>query len=143
MKDSRPRRILLLEDEAGDAHLMRLAFDRCGYAIELRHIPDGMDALRYLNENSGPRPDLILVDLKMPGMGGLEFLSALKQDERLRAIPAVVVSTSTLPADVDRAYRYGAAGYLLKIVDFNEFTSRIVRLCDYWFGLVKLPGEMP
>lgn len=141
MSVSPPKRILLLEDEAGDAHLMQLAFDKCGHEIELQHTLDGMDALRYLNENNEARPDLILVDLKMPGMGGLEFLAALQKDECLRTIPAVVVSTSSLQADVAKAYECGASGYLLKIVDFNEFSDRIARMCDYWFGLVTLPRE--
>jgi len=141
MKPSRNYRVLLLEDEAGDAGLMRLAFGKAGYTVEIQHVADGREALNVLNRSDMLPPDLILADLKMPGMGGLEFLAALKKQARLRSIPVVVVSSSALDSDVNMAYRLGASGYLLKTVDINEFFAVISRLADYWFSLVALPDE--
>ncbi len=138
------RRLLIVEDEPGDARLMQLAIVRNGFATEMSSAADGREAMRCLRRE-GPRwaeavhPDLILLDLKMPGQGGLEFLAAIKQDEALRAIPVVVVTTSLLEADVRRAYELGAAGYVQKPADLREFIAIVRILGDYWFKLVRLP----
>lgn len=142
MNPQRNYRILLVEDEPGDARLMQLAIKRIRNDVEVSLATDGEAAMSQLQHPGGLRPDLILLDLKMAGMGGLEFLSALRGDESLCCIPVAVISTSSLPADVESAYRAGAAGYLLKLVDMNEFSARLKRLLDYWFGLVVLPGEV-
>ena len=86
-----------------------------------------------------PRPDLIFLDLKMPGKGGLETLEAIKQTEAVRAIPVVVITTSALASDIAAAYHLGAAGYLLKPADINTFIHDIGTLCAYWCRLVRLP----
>lgn len=144
MDDSRPPRLLIVEDEPGDAYLMKVALQKSGYAVDLHEAGDGGEALRFLLPEGGQsavtlRPDLILLDLKMPGQSGLEFLETLKRDAHLRAIPVVIVTTSTLDADVLAAYRCGAAGYVPKPADINEFIAAIHRLCRYWFSLVRLP----
>ncbi|MCX7141285.1 MAG: response regulator [Proteobacteria bacterium] len=144
MSKQRKLNILIVEDEPGDARLMQLALRKGGFAIEMQVAGDGLEALRMLRREgerfrAAPRPDLILLDLKMPGKGGLGFLEELKQDERLRAIPAVIVTTSMLDADVLASYRFGAAGYLVKSADLGEFMAAIEILGKYWFGLVRLP----
>ncbi len=144
MSKQRKLNILIVEDEPGDARLMQLALRKGGFAIEMQVAGDGLEALRMLRREgerfrAAPRPDLILLDLKMPGKGGLGFLEELKQDERLRAIPAVIVTTSMLDADVLASYRFGAAGYLVKSADLGEFMAAIEILGKYWFGLVHLP----
>ena len=144
MSKQRKLNILIVEDEPGDARLMQLALRKGGFAIEMHVAGDGLEALRMLRREgerfrAAPRPDLILLDLKMPGKGGLGFLEELKQDERLRAIPAVIVTTSMLDADVLASYRFGAAGYLVKSADLGEFMAAIEILGKYWFGLVRLP----
>ena len=136
--------VLIVEDEPGDVRLMELALQKCGLPIQMNHVGDGMEALQFLRRQ-GPRfrttvrPDLILLDLKMPGQRGLDFLRAVKQDEGLRAIPVVVVSTSTLEADVLAVYGSGGAGYLQKPTDLDEFMAAIEVLGRYWFKLVRLP----
>lgn len=138
------RRLLIVEDEPGDARLMQLAIVKNGFAVEMKEAADGREAMRYLHRE-GPlwvgaaRPDLILLDIKMPGQGGLEFLAAIKQDATLRAIPVVVVTTSLLEADVRRAYELGAAGYVQKPADLREFIATVRILGDYWLKLVCLP----
>jgi len=143
MSEKRNPRILLVEDEPGDARLMQLAMSKCIQA-DLHQARDGLEALRFLWRQGkqfadAPRPDLILLDIKMPGQGGLEFLQVVKQDEDLRAIPVVAITTSTLESDVAEAYRLGAAGYMLKQADFDEFTAAVRDLCQYWFGRMRLP----
>lgn len=138
------RRLLIVEDEPGDARLMQLAIVRNGFATEMSSAADGREAMRCLRREGARwagavHPDLILLDLKMPGQGGLEFLAAIKQDEALRAIPVVVVTTSLLEADVRRAYELGAAGYVQKPADLREFIATVRILGDYWFKLVRLP----
>lgn len=138
------RRLLIVEDEPGDARLMQLAIVRNGFATEMSSAADGREAMRCLRREGASwtgavHPDLILLDLKMPGQGGLEFLAAIKQDEALRAIPVVVVTTSLLEADVRRAYELGAAGYVQKPADLREFIATVRILGDYWFKLVRLP----
>lgn len=138
------RRLLIVEDEPGDARLMQLAIVRNGFATEMSSAADGREAMRCLRREGARwagavHPDLILLDLKMPGQGGLEFLAAIKQDEALRAIPVVVVTTSLLEADVRRAYELGAAGYVQKPADLREFIAIVRILGDYWFKLVRLP----
>ena len=138
------RRLLIVEDDPCDARLMQLAIVRNGFATEMSSAADGREAMRCLRREGARwagavHPDLILLDLKMPGQGGLEFLAAIKQDETLRAIPVVVVTTSLLEADVRRAYELGAAGYVQKPAVLREFIAIVRILGDYWFKLVRLP----
>jgi len=144
MSEQRKLRVLVVDDEPGDARLMQLALRNSGFAIETSVAGDGVEALQLLRRQSerfraALRPDLILLDLKMPGQSGLGFLQALKQDERLRAIPVIVVTTSMLESDVLAAYRCGAAGYVPKSADLNEFMAAINTLGQYWFRLARLP----
>lgn len=144
MKENRALRLLIVEDEPGDARLMQLAMQKNGYAVELHGASDGFEALRFLRREGAqfsraPRPDMILLDLKMPGLSGLEFLAKIKQDQHLRAIPVVVITTSALDADVLAAYQCGAAGYVPKPTDINQFVAAIHQLGEYWFRLVRLP----
>lgn len=144
MKENRALRLLIVEDEPGDARLMQLAMQKNGYVVELHGASDGFEALRFLRREGeqfcqAPRPDMILLDLKMPGLNGLEFLAEMKQDQHLRAIPVVVITTSALDADVLAAYQCGAAGYVPKPTDINEFVAAIHQLGEYWFRLVRLP----
>ncbi len=144
MSERQELRVLIVEDEPGDARLMQLALRKCGFAIEMNAVGDGVEALQMLRREgerfrAAPRPDLILLDLKMPGQSGLDFLVAAKQDERLRAIPVVIVTTSLLNADVFAAYRAGAAGYVPKSADLSEFMAAVNILGQYWFRLARLP----
>ena len=144
MSEKRNVQILIVEDEAGDARLMELALHKSGFAMDLSTVNDGHEALRFMRREDerflqAPRPDLVLLDLKMPGQSGLEFLAAMKQDARLCAIPVVVVTTSALDADVSASYLGGVAGYISKPNDMNEFVAAISKLCQYWCNLVRLP----
>ena len=140
----RPALILLVEDEAADAHLVRLALRENSVQADLAHVLDGREALAYLRRE-GPsfvaaqRPDLILLDLNMPRMDGFEFLAAVKRDAGLRGIPVVVLSTSDAERDVRSAYHLGAAGYVAKSSSVSELIAGFGRLSQYWLTLARLP----
>lgn len=139
--------ILLAEDEPADAHLLRLALNESGITADLQHVFDGREALEYLRCQGerfaqATRPDLILLDLNMPRMGGPEFLAIVKSDAALRDIPVVVLSSSEVERDVLSAYRLGAAGYIAKSPDVGEFVNEIRQLGDNWWSLVSLPEAL-
>ncbi len=89
--------------------------------------------------SKAPRPDIVLLDLNLPGTDGREVLEHIKQDESLRLIPVVVLTTSTDDRDVDRCYAAGANSYITKPVDLDGFMRSIQRLTDFWFEVVILP----
>jgi CheY-like chemotaxis protein len=141
---ARKLHVLIIEDEPGDEQLMQLALQKSGFDIETHSVGDGFEAMRFLRREGAaflqaPRPELVLLDLKMPGQNGLDFLAAMKEDVHLRSIVVVVVTTSGADDDVAASYQLGAAGYVQKPTDINEFVTTIARLCHYWFRLVRLP----
>jgi CheY-like chemotaxis protein len=141
-----PFNILLVEDDDGDAHLTRLALREGRLLAQVHHVYDGLEALDFLRGQHAtiaepPRPDLILLDLNMPRMDGREFLSAVKQDDDLRTIPVVVLTTSDVERDIDASYRRGASGYITKPVGMDQFIDAVRALDDYWFSVVRLPGK--
>ena len=142
----KPFVILLAEDEAADAHLVKVALSENHILADLQRVVDGREALEYLRRE-GPRfanavrPDLILLDLNMPRMDGRKCLEALKQDPELSVIPVVVLTTSEVERDVLASYSLGAAGFITKPVDVLQFMTVIRELGDYWFALVRLPTK--
>ncbi|SFC44212.1 Response regulator receiver domain-containing protein [Marinospirillum celere] len=136
--------ILLVEDDAADAHLTRMAFEEGRIGVDLQHVENGEEALAYLKQESTyqgqPKPDLILLDLNMPRMDGREFLKQIKQNKDFRAIPIVVLTTSDAETDVYASYDQGAAGFIVKPVSIDDFVHQIQKLENYWFELVKRPA---
>jgi CheY-like chemotaxis protein len=135
--------ILLLEDEAADAYLLKLALKENNISARLHHVLDGQEGLSFLQQQgsyrTAPRPDLILLDLNMPRMNGYEFLAAVKNDERFKSIPVVVLTTSDVESDVRHSYQLGAASYIAKPTGMDQFISVINRISDYWIAIVRLP----
>lgn len=136
--------ILLVEDSQVDAHLTKAALEENRFAVDMHHVTDGVEALAFLRRQGltyqqGPRPDLILLDLNMPRMNGREFLSAMKADPNLSDIPVVILTTSDVEQDVVSSYKLGAAGYITKPVDLEQFIHAINQLGNYWFKLVRVP----
>ncbi|KAF0224835.1 MAG: response regulator [Rhodospirillaceae bacterium] len=136
--------ILLVEDSQVDAHLTRAALEENRFAVSMHHVTDGIEALDYLRQRGqafkdGLRPDLILLDLNMPRMNGREFLTAMKADPNLSDIPVVILTTSDVEQDVIASYKLGAAGYVTKPVDLEQFIHAINQLGNYWFKLVRVP----
>jgi two-component system, chemotaxis family, response regulator Rcp1 len=135
--------VLLIEDHPGDARLTQEAFGQCARPIRLHHAWDGEEALHFLRREdthwNAPRPSLVLLDLKMPGLGGHETLAQMKRDPNLRAIPVVVLTTSDSDADVSASYKLGANCYLQKPVDWDAFNSLIHIMDGFWFARARLP----
>ncbi len=134
--------ILLIEDDIGDQKLIKQSFNDSKIINEIRFCNGAEEALEYLDKSKSgdaecPTPDLILLDLNMPGMGGKEFLAILKQDERLDTIPVVVLTTSDSDRDVLDSFKLQASGYVKKPVELEEFCQVIKDLSDYWFVICK------
>ena len=146
MNGLREVRILLVEDSKVDQKLIKTSFAKQKISNAL-HIEDcGEKALEYLHECKKDGweenlPDLILLDLNMPGMGGKEFLKRIKQDEDLVTIPVVVLTTSDCEQDIVESYKLHAAGYVKKPIDLQEFHSVVTKLNDYWFSICKRVHE--
>lgn len=127
--------ILHVEDDPVDVVNLRRAFSRCGIANPLHAVSSGAEALALLRARSaetGPRPGLILLDLGMPDRGGLELLRELKSDPDLRAIPVIVVTASQHARDRRGAYELGAAGYVVKPIEFESFVRAVQTVGRYW-----------
>ncbi|MEV5892629.1 response regulator [Nonomuraea fuscirosea] len=143
MNDWRPIEVLLVEDDQGDILLTREAFDLNKVRNRLNVVNDGEQAMAYLRREGdyagAPRPDLVLLDLNLPRMSGMEVLEEVKADAELRTIPVVILTTSEAEEDILLSYRLHANAYVSKPVDFEQFI-RVVRQIDNFFvTVVKLP----
>lgn len=131
--------ILLAEDDPAHAEIVRRNLENARIANRLEHVGDGREALDYLyrrerfsEPDRAPRPGLILLDLRMPKVDGLEVLQTVKGDPALTRIPVVVLTTSSAEADMARAYDCHANSYLVKPVDFEKFVELLKTLGYYW-----------
>ncbi len=131
------RTILLVEDDAVDAMTVRRAFKDLRINNHLHHAENGEVALAWLRDPKKELPCLILLDLNMPRMNGIEFLHEAKADECLRKIPVVVLTTSEEEQDKTQSFNLGVAGYMLKPVDYVQFIE-VVRTIDMYWTLSKL-----
>jgi CheY-like chemotaxis protein len=136
--------VLLVEDNLGDVELTTLALEESRLSIHLSVVGDGADALDFLHRQhqryaNAPHPDLILLDLNLPKKSGYEVLAAIKNDEALKRIPVVVLTTSQSEEDILRAYNLYASGYISKPARFDRFVQVVQSIEDFWFATVKLP----
>ena len=145
MTDTEAVDILLVEDNPQDAELTTRALKKNNLANRLFTVEDGAEALdfvfcrgKYATRDNGHSPKVVLLDLKLPKVSGLEVLRALKQAERTRAIPVVVVTSSREDPDIKTAYSLGANSYVVKPVDFDAFAEAVSSLGLYWL-LVNQP----
>jgi two-component system response regulator len=137
MSESQPLEILLIEDNARDAELTLRAFKKNHLANHVQVARDGAEALAMLYESTGDgaspvRPKVILLDLKLPKIDGLEVLRRIKSDPRTKTIPVVVVTSSNQDPDIRTAYDLGANSYVVKPVDFEQFMATMRDLGFYW-----------
>lgn len=141
MTQPAPFHILLAEDLPADAGLVRAALQEGRFYCSLDVVEDGEQALAYLRGllPNAKRPDLVLLDLNLPRMNGREVLRAMKEDDVLRTIPVVVLTTSDVERDIEASYSLGAVGFVTKPLDVNEFFQAIHAIENYWFTVVRLP----
>lgn len=143
MSNPRQFNILLVEDDPADAYLARTAIREAKVVCEVHHVSDGDKAIAFLRQKgdqaSAPRPDLILLDLNMPGRDGRQVLAEIKGDVSLRDIPVVVLTTSDASSDIKACYAAGANSFVTKPVDLDGFLRAMRSIEDYWFAVVRLP----
>jgi two-component system, chemotaxis family, response regulator Rcp1 len=141
--DGRPIQILMIEDNDGDVALTTEALRAAKIHNRLDVAHDGVEGMEYLRRKgtyaAAPRPDLILLDLSLPRKDGREVLAELKADAELRAIPVVVLTSSTAEQDVARSYDLHVNCYVVKPVDFSALTEIVKAISHFWFTVVKLP----
>ncbi len=136
--------ILLVEDSLGDARLTMEALKENKVLNKIHHAIDGVEAIAFLYKqgqySEAPRPDLILLDLNMPKMDGREVLQKIKQDDQLKNIPVVVLTTSQAEEDIIKSYDLNANCYISKPVDLDQFMEVIKSIKSFWLTVVRYPN---
>jgi CheY-like chemotaxis protein len=135
----------LVEDSPGDVRLTQEAFRDANPFVHLHVACDGVEAMTFLRQEGvhihAPRPDIILLDLNLPKMDGREVLAHIKNDDCLKTIPTVILTTSDAEADVAKSYQLQANCYLTKPVQFDEFANLVRIINEFWLTKVRLPRK--
>ncbi len=146
----RPVKILLVEDKLEDIEITRRAFAKGHVRNDLYVVRDGQEALDYLyhrgrfqDPESSPRPGMVLLDLNLPKVGGMEVLQQIKQDEHLRTIPIIVLTVSPREEDIIQSYKLGVNTYIQKPVEFENFMRVVNVIQEYWVLIATLPPPSP
>ncbi len=141
-----PLSILLVEDEKAHVELTKRAIRRAGNANRIIVTGDGEEALDYLynrgkfaDKLKNPTVGLILLDIKLPGIDGIDVLKQIKEDPKLKKIPVIMLTTSGREEDIDNSYKHYANSYLTKPVGFREFEEKIIQLNSYWLLINEPP----
>lgn len=146
MREGDRLELLLVEDNPEDAEITIRAFRKFDFSNGIVHVTDGKQALDFIfgrgafsDRDPAKKPKLILLDLKLPKIGGLETLKVLKGDPETKSIPVVILTSSSEECDLSESYRLGANSYLVKLVDYGKFCESIQILGTYWLHLNQLP----
>ncbi len=141
--------IMLVEDNEAHAELTANALEQANVGNQIIIMGNGSEALDYLKgkgkwegRRDRPMPNLILMDIKMPVIDGKQALAAIKNDDRLRQIPVIMLTSSALDADIKDCYAIGANSYIVKPVSFGKFVETVKGIPIYWFMLNKMPSEV-
>jgi CheY-like chemotaxis protein len=144
---AQPITILVAEDSKYDRMILQQAFGELGLNVSLHFVDNGEAVLDYLHRRNAfavaatsPRPALVLMDLNMPRMNGQETLLAIREDEALRSLPVIVLSTSDSPKQIDQAYKNGVNAFVTKPGRYDEFVDLVSRLGAFWLTTARLPG---
>ncbi len=135
--------IMMVEDSPEDVEAARRVLTQLGLADRLKHFWDGESALTFLHQfdQNDRRPELILLDLNLPGAEGRDVLAEIKSHPNLRSIPVVVFTSSDEPADIEACYARGANSYIRKPIHLEGFRATLRQLSDYWLNTVSLPAR--
>ncbi|MBU0996401.1 MAG: response regulator [Proteobacteria bacterium] len=141
----RPIEILIVEDNPGDVDLAREAFANGKFNNEIQVAADGEEAMRFLKKEGeyvdATRPDLILLDLNLPRKDGREVLAEIKQNDDLKMIPVVILTTSQAEEDILRSYNLHANCYVTKPLDVKQFFKVVKSIKEFWMSIVVLPSN--
>lgn len=136
--------VLLVEDDFGDVELTQAALAKSKLKINLHVVNDGEEAIAYLHQEEqyadAVRPNLILLDLNLPGLSGLEILAVIKGNNRLKSIPVVILTTSDAEIDILKSYELGVNCYVTKPIGLKEFIKIVGAIEQFWFTVVQLPS---
>lgn len=132
------RPLLLVEDDTVDVMTIKRAFKEIHVVNPIAHVENGEEALAYLRDGGNEKPCLILLDLNMPVMNGIEFLQVIKGDENLKRIPVIVLTTSEEQQDKLSSFNLGVAGYMAKPVDYRQFVE-VMRSIDMYWTISEMP----
>jgi two-component system, chemotaxis family, response regulator Rcp1 len=145
-KGNVPMDILLVEDSYGDVRMTMDAFRDANPSVRLHVAKDGHEAMAFLRrvgaKAQAPRPELILLDLKVPKIDGLELLALIKGDESLRMIPTVILTTSDAESDIVESFKRQANSYLCKPIELAAFESLVKSINDFWVTKSRLPPQV-
>ena len=137
--------ILLVEDNEGDIELTARAFKKGNLLSTLSVTNDGVEALEYLSRRGkfgdAAAPDFILLDINMPRMDGRRFLEVVKQDEKLKSIPVIMLTSSSAPRDIQDCYERHANCYILKPFDAGKYVDMAKQIESFWVNMVQLPSK--
>lgn len=134
--------IVLIEDNDEDYEMTRYAFNKSNLSNELIRFSTGDEAVEHLTKNDATlSPEVILLDLNLPGLDGRDVLQILKSNDATKKIPIVVLTTSKDEKDIERCYEYGANSYIQKPVDFDKFIESIKMLHEFWFEVSIIPKK--
>jgi two-component system, response regulator len=141
----KPYRILYAEDNLNDVELAVAAFEECNLADRLDVVHNGVEALDYLfcrgkfSNRIRTSPDFIMLDIKMPGVDGIEVLKHIRKSPELKNVPVIMLTSSEMENDIIECYSSGANGYVVKPINFDEFVSAIKGICTYWASINTSP----
>ncbi|XGV98538.1 MAG: response regulator [Leptolyngbya sp. BL-A-14] len=140
--------LLIVEDSNEDFEVLQRFLRQSSRSVSIQHCVTGDQALALLfktesrdDREKALRPGLIVLDLNLPGTDGREVLRRIKQDDRLKAIPVIVFTTSNNPKDIEICYQYGVNSYVVKPIDFAQLKRDIQIMVDYWFEVTTLPDD--
>jgi CheY-like chemotaxis protein len=148
-RDNKRTVVIIAEDDPDDRLLIKDALrEACIGPVDVRFVEDGAEMLDYLHRRGkyhavgeAPQPELVLLDLNMPRIGGMDVLEEIKSDPALRTIPVVVLTTSRAPEHIARTYELGGSGFITKPDSYTELVDMMKNLERYWFGTVRLPSN--
>lgn len=137
--------ILLIEDDAIHMKLIKRALEKSGYGDNIINLDDGEKAIAYLfpkdKKEKHSLPRLIIMDINLPKINGIEVLRKIKEDERLRIIPVVMLTTSSNRMDMEKCFKYNANSYIVKPLDFQNFMDKMKNVAQYWLEVNTVPSE--
>tara|TARA_R110000772_G_scaffold249530_2_gene363827 strand:+ start:20553 stop:20960 length:408 start_codon:yes stop_codon:yes gene_type:complete len=133
-------KVLVVDDSNDDFNLIKEAFEISGSLLKVFRASNGSKALEYLNDN--PHPNLILLDINMPIMNGIEFLKEFNENNQLNHIPVVVLTTSSDEGDVYNAYKHGANAFVTKDIDYDKFLESLGSIERFWLNTARIPKKI-
>jgi len=141
----KPIHILLVEDNKGDILLIEEAFEEAKVANSISVVKDGEKAIRFLNKKgefqNTETPDLVILDINLPRKNGHEVLQYIKENENLKQIPVIMLTTSSSERDIIKSYKHHANCYITKPVDVEDFIKAVLKIENFWISLVQLPSS--